>query len=155
MVHITLSVREAETSKERACLRVRRSLLVLGVIGFLFIVIFPILGRYPISGNGMKNTLSDGQSILVNKMAYRFHDPQRGDVILFNDPGTPGRYSVARVIGLPGDTISLETNDIWFNGMKLDESYLTNETDPFTDGFDQPVKVPSGTYFMLGDNRPT
>ena len=116
----------------------------------LFLVFVDILPRYQISGNGMQDTLSNGQDILVNKDAYLSHGPVRGDVVFFHDPTDSKRLLVKRIIGLPGDSIVLASNSVSVNSVRLTEPYVTVEYNPAS----ETVKVPSGEYFVLGDNRP-
>jgi signal peptidase I len=121
----------------------------------------------------MVPTLRPGDRILVNRLAYRFGDIQRGDVVVFSDPSAAhdrGTLSaifhflveglgvarpqdddfVKRVIGLPGDTVEVSNGRVFVNGRVLNEPYLKMPTDGRSFG---PVTVPPGDLFVMGDNR--
>ena len=126
-----------------------------------------------IPSGSMEPTLMPGDRVIVVKVPYYLHDPQRGDVIVFEDPDPskqPDRGVVGglihwlvqglgaappdnedfikRVIGLPGETVWAKGGDVYVDGVKLDEPYLIQETDDFPK-----TKVPEGTLFVMGDNR--
>src|SRR5258708_26666371 len=98
----------------------------------------------------MQNTLHTGQYVLVNKVAYLFHAPERGDIIILQEPDQPGRDLIKRVIGLPGDTIKLDGTNVWVNGTELNEPYITQKSNPGANT----LTVPANEYFVMGDNRP-
>ncbi|HEY1348391.1 MAG TPA: signal peptidase I [Ktedonobacteraceae bacterium] len=116
----------------------------------IFLAIHFTVQNYQISGPSMQNTLHSSQFVLVNKVAYLFHPPERGDVIVFHEPDQPDRDLIKRVIGLPGDTLKLDGNNIWVNGTQLHEPYITQRNNPAA----EMVTVPSNDYFVMGDNRP-
>jgi len=95
----------------------------------------------------------DGEMILTDKISYRFSQPKRGDVIIFQSP-TIGKDLIKRVIGLPGETISIENGEVKINGNLLMEAYISIETPPgtfLTEG--QKYTIPANDYIVLGDNR--
>jgi signal peptidase I len=121
----------------------------------------------------MEPTLIQGDRVLVNKIPYYFHDPRRGDIIVFSNPNpeaTPDRGFVGgffhwlfqglgfqqpenedfikRVVGLPGDVVEGMHGSVYVNGVKLNEPYLTQHTQPFP-----ATTVPAGKLFVMGDNR--
>jgi signal peptidase I len=113
----------------------------------------------------MAATLIPGDHVLVDRLAYRVRAPQRGDVIVFHPPGKRAVY-IKRIIGVPGDVISLRDEAVYVNGKRLNEPYLgrsggTREpTDPWSCSqrptswsLTAPYEVPAGTYFVMGDNR--
>lgn len=117
----------------------------------IFLAIHFTVQNYQISGPSMNNTLHSGQFVLVNKLAYQFfHQPERGDVIVFHEPDQPGRDLIKRVIGLPGDKIVMDGSNIWINGVELNEPYITQKYNPGA----ETQTVPANQYFVLGDNRP-
>jgi signal peptidase I len=94
--------------------------------------------------------------VLANRFIWHFSDPRRGDVVVFEAPqeaaqacGQAGTY-VKRLIGLPGETVSATAGEVFVNGEKLDEPYLSPEV--FTDDF-APVTLAADEYWMMGDNR--
>lgn len=115
----------------------------------IFLAVHFTIQNYQISGPSMQNTLQNGQYVLVNKTAYLFHGPERGDVIVFHDPNQPGRDLIKRVIGLPGDQIRMDSTNIWVNNVELSEPYVFQQSNPPT----QPLTVPVNSYYVLGDHR--
>jgi signal peptidase I len=116
----------------------------------IFLAIHFTIQNYQIDGPSMQNTLHTGQYVLVNKVAYLFHAPERGDIIILQEPDQPGRDLIKRVIGLPGDTIKLDGTNVWVNGTELNEPYITQKHNPDANV----LTVPANEYFVMGDNRP-
>lgn len=114
----------------------------------LYFLIDLVLGRVRVENISMEPTLQPGQFILVNKMAYRLGDFRRGDVIIFHYPRNPNEDYIKRVVGLPGETISIHDNKVYVNNQPLDEPYIAappQYTGEWT--------VPPDQVFVLGDNR--
>ena len=113
-----------------------------------------IVQPYFIPSGSMQPTLAINDKVLVNKLSYDLHPVHRGDVIVFKKP--PNDYSpgikdlIKRVIGLPNETISASNGSIYIDGRRLAEPWLPKGTTtaPFP-----PEHIPSGEYFVLGDNR--
>ncbi|MEO0434486.1 MAG: signal peptidase I [Cyanobacteria bacterium J06656_5] len=110
--------------------------------------------RY-IPSESMKPTLQINDRLVIEKLSYRFQEPQRGDIVVFWPPSeiVPGGKKrdafIKRIVGLPGDTIEVTEGTVLVNGEVQDESYIqsppTYEQDPLT--------IPADSYFVLGDNR--
>jgi signal peptidase I len=125
-----------------------------------------VFQQYVIDGPSMEHTLEPNDRVLVNKMSYRLHDPRRGDVVGFDritDRGTVVIHDdlIKRVIGLPGETIAIESCNVFIDGQQLVEPYLSAEIMMATDPASrcripnmQPLTVPDGKVFVMGDNRP-
>ncbi len=131
--------------------------------------------NFRVEGSSMQSTLEDGQYLLVNKIVYlrfdrdtvagllpfiddsadsdesvfAFHEPRRGEVIIFRYPRDPSRDFVKRVIGLPGDTVEIRRGQVFVNGIPLDEPYITH-ADRRTKA---EIRVGQESYYVLGDNR--
>jgi signal peptidase I len=120
--------------------------LVLAVV--LYFGINAVSARVRVDGFSMRPTLQDGEYILVSKLAYKFGTPQRGDIVVFIFPVNPEEDLIKRVIGLPGDTISVQGGVLSINGVAKDEPYIS--APPAYDGTWQ---VAPGELFVLGDNR--
>jgi signal peptidase I len=134
--------------------------LILTLIIFFVIQNF-IAQPYQVQQNSMERTLEPGQYVLVDKLTPRWDSYSRGDVIVFNPPPAwtpdPTPY-IKRVIGLPGDTVSLgEDGIVSVNGTPLDEPYTyTNGAgvhEPTTSPDEQSWVVPAGELFVMGDHR--
>ena len=101
----------------------------------------------------MDPTLNAGDVLLVNRMAYRFSTPKRGDIIVYKtgDDSKKASTHIKRIIGLPGETVEVKDGKVYINGSDtpLDEPYLPEPME----GSYGPYEVPEGCYFMMGDNR--
>ncbi len=114
----------------------------------LFLVINALSARVRVDGFSMLPTLQDGEFVLVNRLAYRFDAPQRGDIVVFHYPPDPKQDLIKRVIGLPGDTVSIQGGVVRVNNELLLEPYIAQS--PLYAGN---WVVPPGNLFVLGDNR--
>ena len=147
-------------------------LIIIAFVLALLIKSFLVQAFFIPSGS-MEPTLKPGDRVLVVKVPYYFHDPRRGDIIVFSDPHPSGATErgvvggflhwvvqglgvqspdnedfIKRVIGLPGDTVWAKGGSVFVNGAKLVEPYLTQRTADFPR-----TAVPQGDLFVMGDNR--
>ena len=119
----------------------------------MFLIIRMAVQNFQIQGHSMEPSFHDQELVLVDKWTYLFHTPARGDVVVFVAPPDPTQDYIKRVIGLPGDVVSVQGTQIYVNGKLLSESYVKpyNQGNPF-DSFTNRV-IPPNDYFVLGDNR--
>lgn len=104
-------------------------------------------------GDSMKPILSNGDTVLVNRIIYNAMAPRRGDVIVFKPKGNKSsHYYIKRIIGLPGETIEIVENSIFIDGEKLEEEYETSGIDDVGIVTDK-IKLGNNEYFVLGDDR--
>lgn len=126
--------------------------LIIVVIIILILMIY-VVSITQVVGDSMINTLNDGDVLILNKLKYRLGEIERGDIISLKYADT--KYLIKRVIGLPGDSISIKNNKIYINGELYVEDYL--EEDLVYDDFELSSlgyeEIPEGMYFVLGDNR--
>ncbi|MBV8694270.1 MAG: signal peptidase I, partial [Ktedonobacteraceae bacterium] len=111
--------------------------------------------NFNVDGMSMEESLHDQELILVDKWSYRFHAPARGDVVVFVAPPQPDQDYVKRIIGLPGDIITINNGVPTVNGVTLKEFYVDPNFMGAAPG-DQTVVnviVPPNYYFVMGDNR--
>jgi len=120
--------------------------LVLAVL--LFLGINAVSARVRVDGTSMRPTLEDGEFILVNRLAYRFGQVQRGDIIVFHYPQEPKEELIKRVIGLPEDEVRIAQGTVSINGEALAEQYIAAPPE-----YSGSWTVPEGYLFVLGDNR--
>lgn len=105
---------------------------------------------YLIPSPSMEPGLTSGDRILVNRLAYHWWAPSRGDVIVFAFPKDTKRTFIKRVIAVEGETVELRDNKVFVNGNAIQEPYVKlGDYPPFG-----PEIVPLGRVFVLGDNRP-
>lgn len=114
----------------------------------LFFGINAVSARVRVENISMKPTLNPGEFVLVNKLAYKLGKAQIGDIIVFHYPKNPKEDYIKRVIGLPGDTVTIQDNSVTVNGQKLDERYISAEP-----AYSGSWTVPANSLFVLGDNR--
>lgn len=127
------------------------------VLALLVMVYLFIMSPQEINGASMEPNFHNGEFILTSKVLYKFRAPQRGDVVIFKSPGNKEIDYIKRIIGLPGDTVSLRDNAFYVNDQKVEEPYLAPNTPIFGASYlaeGQSVVVPEGSYFLAGDNRP-
>ncbi len=119
----------------------------------MFLIIRLAVQNFNVDGHSMEPNLHDQELILVDKWTYLFHAPARGDVVVFVAPPNPSLDYVKRVIGLPGDVITIKNTMVYVNGKILSEPYVlpSNQGNPFG-SFTNRI-IPPNTYFVLGDNR--
>ena len=98
----------------------------------------------------MESTIMKGDNLIGFRLAYKFSEPERGDVVIFPYPDDTSVPYVKRIIGMPGDTVEIHDGEVYINGVVLDESEYLAVT---TEGEFGPFVVPEGSYFMMGDNR--
>lgn len=104
-----------------------------------------------VSGESMDDTLHDGNYLIVNKLAYKFGEPEHGDIIVFDSGEEEHELWVKRVIGLPGDVVMTDGKTLYINDAKASEPYIKKGT--IAQGEMQTYTVPEGTVFVMGDNR--
>jgi len=127
------------------------------IAGAIFVVVYAFLFRpYQVNGLSMFPTFDNGEYILTNLVTKRFSEFNRGDIIVFKSPTDKDKDFIKRIIGIAGDTVSVNKGHIYLNGKELDESYLpSNYTTAGGSFLEEGVQivVPEGKYFVLGDNR--
>ena len=102
-----------------------------------------------VEGQSMEPNLQDNQRLIIEKISYYFHPPQRGDIVVLRLPNRRSDPLIKRVIGLPGETVEIRNGQVLIDGQVLDEPYL-NQTSYQSM---PPRMVPEGDVFVLGDNR--
>ena len=126
-----------------------------------------VVQTFFIPSGSMEPTLQIGDRILVNKLSYHLHGVDRGDIVVFSRPPTENcggpevNDLVKRVIGLPGDVVSLSGGYVYIDGKRLDESWLPSSEQGITvagpagnsSNLARPYRVPANDYFVMGDNR--
>ena len=140
--------------------RIMRELLntaiyLLCELGAVWLVITFVGQRTEVEGASMENTLHNGDNLIVDKLSYRFHDPERFDIIVFPFQFQDNTYYIKRIIGLPGETVQImDDGSIYINGEKLEENYGMEVIKPETIGrAAEPIELGDDEYFVMGDNR--
>ncbi len=120
--------------------------LLLSVV--LFLIINAVSARIKIDGSSMEPTLHHGEFVIVSKLNYRFGEPERGDIVVFDYPRNVNQEYIKRVVGLPGDEVVIEDGEVFLNGSRITEPYI--HAPPNYEGT---WTVPEENLFVLGDNR--
>ena len=128
-------------------------LIYFGVVFLMTYLIITFVGqRTKVIGQSMEMTLFDGDNLIVDKISYRFNDPERFDIIVFPYRYDHSKHYIKRVIGLPGETVQIIGDDIYIDGVILEENYGAEPMeDPGVAA--EPIVLGSDEYFVLGDNR--
>ena len=168
--------RDEAAEKKRGPLHFLRELpglILIALVLALLIKTFLIQAFY-IPSQSMEPTLMVGDRVIVNKVVYRFRDPRRGEIIVFENPAhvepernplesfwhwiieglgfstDPTKDFIKRVVAIPGDTIEIRAGDVFINGEQTDEPYISPVPDVGDFG---PETIPEDRYFVMGDNR--
>ena len=126
-----------------------KTIIMAVILAFVVDTVFIVNATVPTGS--MENTIMAGDRILALRTSYWFSDPERGDVVVFEDPDDPTGKTlyVKRIIGVGGDTVEVKDGEVLVNGQVQDEPYIKE----ITEGDFGPYHVPEGCYFMMGDNR--
>lgn len=129
------------------------SIYFLVVLVVTFLVVTYVGQRTMVIGSSMESMLSDGDNLIVDKLSYRFSEPQRFDIIVFPFRYAEKTYYIKRVIGLPGETIYIDGNGtIFIDGEELKENYGKEVIKDPGRAY-EPITLGEDEYFVLGDNR--
>jgi signal peptidase I len=145
----------ARTSTTSSLLRELVEVVVLAVILY-FGISFAVQAVH-VEGLSMFATLDDNDYLIANKIDYRLHAPQRGDIIILRPPTDNSKDFIKRIIALPGERLLISDGFVYINGHKLDEPYLPEAWTTLNNwsgpGGSDGTVVPPNEYFVMGDNR--
>ena len=143
-------VEEKEFSWTREILSTALYLLTVVVLTVLFIQF--VGQRTHVNGDSMNMTLEDGDNLIVDKLSYRFKDPERFDIIVFPYQYQEQTFYIKRIIGMPGETVQIIDGMIYINGEMLEETY-GKEIMQYAGSAAEELSLGEEEYFVLGDNR--
>lgn len=124
--------------------------LAVALVSF-FLIRTLVVQPFVVNGPSMEPTFYSDQYVLVDELTYRLREPQRGEIIVFRNPRNEEEFYIKRIIGLPGEKVTVTNNEVDINGKKINESYI-NVKNGVTGQKDFTLK--SDEYFVMGDNRP-
>ncbi|MGB8707552.1 MAG: signal peptidase I [Dehalococcoidia bacterium] len=131
-------------------MKIFRDIIAPVLLGLAVFALFHVtVGSFKVYGSSMLPTIEEGEYIMVSKAAYFFGEPQRGDIIVFDSPQDPKSDLIKRIIALPGDTVEIRDDKVIVNGTPLAEPYTLEPPHYLM----LPEEIPTGHYFVLGDNR--
>lgn len=141
-----------QASRGRGAVRLVREVLETVVPAILIALLINVfIGQATrVEGQSMEPNLHSDQRLVVEKVSYRFHGPQRFDVVVLKLPIQGDELLIKRIVGLPGETVEIRDGLIYINGEPLDEPFTDSDTRP---GRSERVMVPPLHVFVLGDNR--
>ncbi len=143
---------QAESSGTTSLLRELVEVIVLAVI--LYFGISFAIQTVHVEGLSMFATLDDNDYLIANKIDYRLHPPERGDIIILRPPTLSTTDYIKRVIALPGERLLIHEGVVYINGHRLDEPYLPEAWTVGTEwGGPNGTVIPPNYYFVMGDNR--
>jgi signal peptidase I len=126
-----------------------KDILLAVVIAFLMVVF--LYQPVKVEGTSMQPELLDQERIFVNKFVYHFEEIHRGDIVVFWYPKDPSKSFIKRVLGVPGDVVSIREGQVYINGQLVEERYVPRG---YQDADSYPlVRVREGHYYVLGDHR--
>lgn len=138
-------------------------LVIFGAVALAAVVKVFLMQAFYIPSLSMYPALHEGDRVLVNKLSYRLHDVNRGDIVVFERPASETSSNIPdlikRVVGLPGESIVIADGSVYVDNRKLDESYLpagtvtSAQSAPFKCTAQAPCVVPPGEVWVMGDNR--
>ena len=133
---------------------IRDTLSIIVIAAVIVIGQRAIAPKIVVDGPSMNYTLHNGQQIVVNRLIYRFHAPQRGDVIVFDPPFNQSEEYIKRIIGLPGESVEIKGGVVYIHKkdgtvLPLTEHYVSESARAPFEG----KVIPPNEYFVLGDNR--
>jgi signal peptidase I len=153
--NFSVTMEEEQEKSSQIKTFIRDTITVLAVAAVIILVLQFVIQKFVVEGSSMNFTLHDGQQLLVNKIVYRFHEPERGDIIVFHPPPEIDEDDfIKRIIGLPGEKVVIANGKVIIHKadgslMQLDEPYITR---PANRDFEGGI-IPEGEYFVMGDNR--
>jgi signal peptidase I len=127
----------------------REIIETLVLTALIFLALRFAFQNFRIEGHSMEPSLHEGQFLIIQKLEYRFHSPERGDVIVFRSPQNVQKDFIKRIIGLPGEEVQIQDGQVTINGQPLEEPYVAVPAG----GNYGPQIVGPDQYFVLGDNR--
>lgn len=129
------------------------SIYLLLVFCAAYVIVTYVGQRTQVSGSSMETTLSDGDHLIVDKISYRFEDPERFDIIVFPFQYDTDTYYIKRIIGMPGETVQIDDSGaVYIDGELLEESYGREIIENPGRAAD-PILLGEDEYFVMGDNR--
>ena len=120
-------------------------------VAIAIIVILFLYQPVKVEGTSMMPSLVNQERIFINKFVYRFSNIERGDTVVFQFPGDPSKSYIKRVIGMPGDVVTIDKGTVIVNGNVLPEPYVREENRDMHSY--QPIRVEPDSYYVLGDHR--
>jgi len=125
---------------------------ILAVVLISIYIIYGFIAQpFLVQGASMEPNFSSGDYLLVDEATYRFRGPERGEVIVFRNPSNTSEFFIKRIVGLPGEEVVINDNDVTIDGEQIDEVYLGGAIN--VEG-QYIFQLDEDEFFVMGDNRP-
>lgn len=128
---------------------IRIIVYIIVAISAAWFVVYSFMNQTIVSGNSMAPVLEAEDRCLINRLSYDLGSPKRFDVVVFERSDT-GKQNIKRIVGLPGEIVSIQDGKVYINGEVLDNPYTSNISLPGL--ADNPIELGEGEYFVIGDN---
>lgn len=150
--------KELEVTEEKEVNVVREMfgwiLYVAIIVGVTYLIVTYVGQRTRVSGESMETALHNGDNLIVDKISYRFRDPERYEIIVFPYRHQEDTFYIKRIIGLPGETVQIKDGEVYINGKLLGENYGIEKIEEGKEGLAaEPIYLGEDEYFVMGDNR--
>lgn len=130
------------------------TIIFIGIIAILCILSTTFVSqRIIVNGNSMNPTLSNRDSVWLNKLTYHFQNPKRFDIVVIDSDLNGGEYIIKRIIGLPGETVQIKDQMVYINGKRLQTDVYGKEPIEDAGTASNSIVLGKNEYFVLGDNR--
>ncbi|MDD4902741.1 MAG: signal peptidase I [Patescibacteria group bacterium] len=133
------------------------------VVVISLVIIIPVryflIQPFYVKGASMEPNFFDHEYLIIDEISYRFHNPVRGDIVVFRYPKDPQEYFIKRVVGLPGEKVEIKDGQVYLynqqykDGAVLDETYLSPDVKTIANTGTESVTLGPNEYYVLGDNR--
>jgi len=124
------------------------------IVGIAFAIRAFLIQPFIVEGQSMEPNFENNNYLITEKVSYRLHAPQRGDIIIFHPPGDDEINYIKRVIGVPGDHIQIKSGSVLVNGKKISEPYLESDEQTLVGKSEfSDITLADNQFFLMGDNR--
>ena len=143
--------KELNKKEENSRLTIKDIIITIASAIIISIIIMQFISPTVVDGISMNNTLHDGQHLILNKVAYKNHEPEYKDIVVIKRNDLSVKYLIKRVIAVGGDHLVIKDNKVYVNDILLNEDYINQNETMITDNID--IEIPEGKVFVMGDNR--
>jgi signal peptidase I len=123
------------------------------LVGAIYALVNLATARFIVEGPSMQPNFHTGQFVLVSRVNYMLTSPTRGDIVVFHYPRDPEEDYIKRIIGTPGDTVEIRNQQVYVNGVALDEPYINEPCSASSCRDEVFPTLQENQYFVMGDNR--
>jgi signal peptidase I len=112
-----------------------------------------VIQPFIVDGQSMEPNFQNNDYLITEKVSFHFSEPRRGETVILRPPDNPTVNYLKRIIGIPGDTVSIKKGDVYVNAKKIDEPYIDGQKTLTVKNEDLTVTLKQDEYFVMGDNR--